>query len=101
MSEKRVDAAKVPASQRASVRTTVIDPGCVDVVSVRTISLSSSSPSSAFRHTIKLKLLGAELCGLHNRLWYSNLEREGAEKEVKTRVQGCSTRQRHMEVQNC
>ena len=43
--EKRVDAAKVPVSERARVRTTVIDPGCVDVVSVRTTSLSGSSPS--------------------------------------------------------
>ena len=43
--EKRVDVAKVPVGERSSVRTTVIDPGCVDVVSVRTTSLSSSSPS--------------------------------------------------------
>lgn len=45
VSEKRVDVAKVPVNERSSVRTTVIDPGCVDVVSVRTTSLESWEPS--------------------------------------------------------
>lgn len=45
VSEKRVDAKKVPVDKRASVRTTVIDPGCVDVVSVRTTGLEISTPS--------------------------------------------------------
>ncbi|CAM9517124.1 unnamed protein product, partial [Laminaria digitata] len=45
VSEKRVDAKEVPVDERAGVRTTVIDPGCVDVVTVRTTSLESSTPS--------------------------------------------------------
>ena len=45
VSEKRVDVKKIPVSERATVRTTVIDPGCVDVVSVRTTRLETTLPS--------------------------------------------------------
>ena len=46
VSEKRVDVKKVPVEDRANVRTTVIDPGCVDIVSVRTTKLETTSPST-------------------------------------------------------
>lgn len=49
VSEKRVDAKEVPANERATVRTTVIDPGCVDVVSVRTTKLETTSPSDILK----------------------------------------------------
>lgn len=49
VSEKRVDAKKVPVDERAAVRTTVIDPGCVDVVSVRTTNLETTSPSDILK----------------------------------------------------
>ena len=51
VSEKRVDAKKVPVDDRATVRTTVIDPGCVDVVSVRTTGLETNSPSDILSHS--------------------------------------------------
>ena len=51
VSENRVDVKKVPVEDRAKVRTTVIDPGCVDVVSVRTTKLETTSPSNVLSNS--------------------------------------------------
>ena len=48
----------------------------------------------------RLRDSNLELCRLHHGLWYSDSEREGVEKEVKTATEKPSQRSRQWEKQN-